>query len=197
MKHIVFDIGAVLVDWQPYLAWSNEMNEAEANAFMKRVNFDKLNVACDAGATFALASQHISDPVDAARVAQYVDRYALTVKHKIIGTWEILYALKGKNIPIHAITNWSAETWGPGVSVHPELEEVFETTIVSGEVGMVKPSVDIFRLLCSRAKIEPQDCIFIDDGLHNCIGAKAAGMDAIHFTDPETLKLELQKKGVL
>ncbi|MEL7344308.1 MAG: HAD family phosphatase, partial [Pseudomonadota bacterium] len=181
---VVFDIGAVLVDWQPALAWSDELGLGGAHAFMDRVRFDKINFACDGGATFGKAAELIAEPADAARLAQYVTRYTRTVPDKITGTWDLLYALKDNGVPTHAITNWSAETWPEGLKAHPELGEVFGTTIVSGQVGMLKPSVEIYRLLCTRASVAPEDCVFIDDGLHNCLGARAAGMDAIHFTGP-------------
>ena len=86
---VVFDIGGVLIDWQPHLAWADEMDAAEAQAFMARIAFDKLNLACDAGATFALAASQIPDPKDAARLGRYVERYQHTVPAKITGTWDI------------------------------------------------------------------------------------------------------------
>ncbi|MEM7470485.1 MAG: HAD family phosphatase [Pseudomonadota bacterium] len=197
MKHVVFDIGAVLVDWDPALAWIDDLGRTETDAFLKRINFDKLNLACDAGATFAEAAILLDDPEDAARLRQYVERYAQTVAHKIQDTWDILYALKEKSVRVFAITNWSAETWPEGCKVHPELAEVFETTVVSGQVGMIKPSVEIYRHFCAKAGVEPADCIFTDDGLHNCLGARAAGMDAIHFTGPEALAAGLKTRGLL
>ncbi|WP_293574886.1 HAD family phosphatase [Phaeobacter sp.] len=197
MKHVVFDIGAVLVDWQPELAWADELGLDGARDFIDRIGFDKINLACDAGASFAQASEEIANPEDAARFAHYVSRYHLTVPRKIAGTWECLYALKARGITLHAITNWSAETWPIGLNVHPELGQVFDTTIVSGQVGMIKPGVAIFELLCDRAGVAAENCIFIDDGLHNCLGAKAAGMHIIHFTDPDALRASLEAKGVL
>lgn len=196
-KHVVFDIGAVLVDWQPELAWADELGLDGARDFMARIGFDKNNLACDAGASFASASKEIGDPEDAARLALYMEQYHLTVPHKTIGTWDCLYHLKDKGVTLHAITNWSAGTWPVGANVHPELGEVFETTIVSGQVGMIKPGTAIFDLLCDRAGVAAENCIFIDDGLHNCIGAKTAGMDAIHFTDPPALRQQLLTRGML
>ena len=190
---VVFDIGGVLIDWQPHLAWADEMDTATAQAFMERIAFDKLNLACDAGATFALAASQISDPKDAARLG----RYTRTVQHKITETWGILYALKDAGVAIHAITNWSAETWPEGCKAHPELLEVFDTTVVSGEVGVIKPSTEIYALLCHRANVAPERCVFIDDGLHNCIGARAAGMDAIHFKGPDALRKDLSARSLL
>ena len=194
---IVFDIGAVLVDWQPELAWADELGLDGARAFMARIGFEKINLACDAGANFADAAREIADPADAARLATYVDRYPLTVPNKISGTWDCLYDLKERGYTVHAITNWSAETWPRGLEVHPELGDVFDTTLVSGEVGIIKPSVAIYRLLCDRVGEAPDQFVFIDDGRHNCLGAKAAGMDAINFTDPVALRADLEAKGLL
>ena len=194
---VVFDIGAVLVDWHPHLAWSDELGDAGAKAFLERIRFEKLNFACDGGARFGDAAALIEDPEDAARLGTYVERYAMTVPSKITGTWDCLYKLKARGVPVHAITNWSAETWPEGLKVHPELGEVFGTTIVSGQVGLLKPSAEIYRLLCSEAGVAPEQCVFIDDGLHNCIGARAAGMDTIHFTGPDALNAALVARGLI
>ena len=194
---VVFDIGAVLVDWQPHLAWSDEMGEAEAHAFLTRIGFDKINLACDAGARFTDAARELTNPEDGARLARYVERYARTVPDKVPGTWDLLYALKDRGVPVHAITNWSAETWPEGVKAHPELGEVFEETVVSGMVGMIKPGLEIYRLLCARADVAPERCVFIDDRFHNCLGAKAAGMDAIQFTGADALAAALTQRGLV
>jgi len=194
---VVFDIGAVLVDWQPELAWADDLGLEAAREYLARIEFEKINLACDAGASFAKAAEELEDPDDAARLAQYVERYQLTVPHKIEGTWDCLYALKDRGVALHAITNWSAETWPEGLKAHPELGKVFGTTIVSGEVGVIKPSTRIYEILCERAGVTASRCVFIDDGRHNCIGAKAAGMDAIHFTGPDALRTDLEARGLL
>jgi 2-haloacid dehalogenase len=194
---VVFDIGGVLVDWQPHLAWADDLGEEGAKAFIARIGFDKINFACDGGARFADAAARLADPEDGARLGTYVARYTRTVPDKIAGTWEILTALKSRGTPLHAITNWSTETWPEGLKAHPELGSVFGTTIVSGKVGLLKPSVQIYRLLCERAGVEPARCVFIDDGFHNCLGAQAAGMDAIHFQGPVDLQTQLERRGLL
>lgn len=197
MKHVVFDIGAVLIHWDPVLAWVDDLGDTETRAFLQRINFDKLNLACDAGGSFSDAARALPDAEDRNRLSQYIDRYAQTVPNKISGTWDILYALKDAGVRVFAITNWSAETWPEGCRAHPELTEVFETTIVSGRVGMVKPSVALYRHFCAEAGVDAADCIFTDDGLHNCLGAKAAGMEAIHFRGAETLEADLKARGIL
>ncbi len=181
----------------PIWPGSNDLGEDGAKAYLTRIGFDKLNLSCDAGATFAQAAARIGDPEDAARLGHYVTRYTRTVPAKITGSWDILYALKKANVPLHAITNWSAETWPEGCKAHPELLEVFGTVVVSGEVGVIKPSTGIYALLCQRAGVSPERCVFIDDGVHNCIGAQAAGMDAIHFTGSDALRAALQDRELL
>ena len=130
-------------------------------------------------------------------MADYVGLFPRTVQHKITGTWDILYSLKAAGIPVHAITNWSSETWPQGLKAHPELGEVFDTLVVSGREGLIKPDPRIYHLLCERAGVLPQDCVFIDDGAHNVDGAKAVGMDGIHFTDPAALHSALNERGLL
>lgn len=194
---VVFDIGDVLIDRQPHLAWADGMDASEGHGFMDRVAFDKLNLACDAGATFALVASWIANPDDATRLGRYVERYQHTVPAKIAGTWDILETLKNAGTPVHAITSWSAKTRPEGRKAHLEFLEVFGLIVVSGEVGVIKPSTEIYALLCHHAEVAPVRWVFIDDGLHNCIGAQAAGIDAIHFTGPNALRTDLKARSLL
>ncbi len=195
---VVFDIGGVLVDWQPHLAWLDEMGSRDAvEAFMARIDFRALNLRADAGERFADLAATLPDRGDARRLAAYVDAYPKTVEHRIEGTWDILDQLRAQGTPVHAITNWSAETWPRGLLAQPRLAEVFGVTVVSGQEGMIKPDPRIFRLLCTRAGVAPQDCVFIDDGPHNVDGARATGMDGIHFTGPDALAAALSDRGLL
>ena len=196
-RAVVWDIGGVLVDWQPHLAWAPELGEAGAREFMARVAFPALNLRGDGGARFADLAAELADPEDAARLAAYPSLYARTVQGRVLGSWEILDSLIAAGTPVHAITNWSAETWLAGLSVHPRLGEVFGTLVVSGREGVMKPDPAIFRLLCDRAGLAPGDCLFVDDGLHNVEGARAAGMEGHHFRSAEGLRADLAGRGLL
>ncbi len=197
LRAVVFDIGGVLVDWQPHLAWAPEIGEAEARAFLARVDFPARNLRADGGETFAALAAELDDPEDADRLAAYPSLYARTVRDAVPGTWDVLDDLAAAGVATHAITNWSAETWPVGVSVHPRLGEVFGTLVVSGREGMTKPDPRIFRLLCERAGLLPGDCLFVDDGAHNVEGAKAVGMDGHHFTGAEGFRDALSRRGLL
>ncbi len=195
---VVFDIGNVLVDWQPHLAWIDELGSHEAcDAFMERVDFDARNLRGDGGERFSDMAREIADPDDARRLAEYVDHYKLTMSGVVPGTWDLVDCLQARHVPLHAITNWSAETWPLGIAAHPRLGEIFGTTIVSGEEKLIKPDVEIYKLFCARAGVAAGDCVFVDDRPQNCEGARAIGMDAIHFTGAGALELQLTKRGLL
>lgn len=194
---VVFDIGGVLVDWEPHLAWASEMGADKARAFLDRIGFDAINRRGDGGERFDDLAAELRDSEDAARLRQYVERYRLTVPNAVPGTWDVLDRLRHRGIPLHAITNWSAETWPEGLKVHPRLDQVFGTVVVSGRERIMKPDRRIFDLLCQRAGVAARDCVFIDDSLRNVEGARSAGMDAIHFTGAPALEDALATRGLL
>lgn len=195
---VVFDIGGVLVDWQPHLAWMEDFGSEEAvRDYLERTDFMARNARADGGERFSDMAKELSDPDDAKLFTRYVERYELTVPNKLQGSWDILHALAERDVPVHAITNWSAETWPHGINAHPELGEVFGTTIVSGQEGIMKPDQRIFDLLCERAGVAPEDCVFIDDSEKNVKGAMDAGWDAIRFTDAPALRAALEQRGLL
>ncbi|TFL17732.1 HAD family phosphatase [Jannaschia formosa] len=197
MSAVVFDIGGVLVDWKPHLAWSPELGEQGAREFMDRIGFAARNLRGDGGATFAEMAAELDDPEDARLLAAYPSLYVRTVRDAVPGTWAVLDELQAAGVATHAITNWSAETWPEGLKAHPRLAEVFGTLVVSGREGMVKPDPRIFRLLCDRAGLAPEACVFVDDGLHNVEGARAVGMDGIHFSTAEAFRAALVERGLL
>lgn len=195
---VVFDIGNVLVDWDPFFVWEEELGSREAvSAFLERVDFKARNLRCDAGETFADVAAELPDPEDQRLLALYPSRFDLTVKRAVPGTWDVVDALQARDVPLHAITNWSAETWPEGLKAHPRLGTMFGTTIVSGDVNLIKPDVAIYDLFLETTGLAAEDCVFVDDKLENIQGAKAAGMDGIHFTGADAFADGLKERGLL
>ena len=194
---VVFDIGGVLVDWHPALAWADALGPDAAADFMDRVDFTTRNARADAGASFADLAADIANADDATQFAAYVKGFSNTVTDVVPGVWVVVDRLRARGVPVHAITNWSAETWPMALKQHPRLRDSFGVTIVSGIEGVAKPDRRIFELLTARANVVAQDCVFIDDSMANVDGARAAGMDAIHFTGASALERELKQRGLL
>ena len=73
-----------------------------------------------------------------------------------------------------------------------ERGKLFDSVVLSGEVGLVKPQKEIYQLIAKRLGVDETDCIMIDDVESNCQGAEAAGMKSIHYIDNEQLFRQLQ-----
>lgn len=194
--NIVFDIGNVLIRWDARAAFPS-LDPDAANAFMTRIGFDALNLRGDGGETWAEIATAIADQDDRAMFLSYLPNYAAAIAEPIEGTWVLMDRLRARGHAIHAITNWSAETWDTGLATHPRLATSFGTVIVSGRERVLKPDPAIFALLCDRAGIAPDACVFIDNSEGNVAGARAFGMDAIHFTSPDALETALTERGLL
>ncbi len=197
VRAAVFDIGNVLVDWHPEAAFLPELGSlAAVQDFLARTDFFARNLRADAGAAWADLAAEIADPADRALFAAYPSRFAGCIPNAIEPSWQAMAALRAAGLAIHAITNWSAETWPLGMAAHPRLATAFGVTVVSGREGVLKPDPRIFNLLCTRTGLAPQDCLFIDDSAKNIQGAADFGMDTLHFTGPAALRDGLIQRGL-
>ncbi|MCC5971977.1 MAG: HAD family phosphatase [Pararhodobacter sp.] len=198
MKAVVFDIGNVLVRWEPQRAFAPALGSLEAtDAFLARIDFMARNLRADAGERFADIAAELDDPDDRALLGTYVERFGTTLTESIEGSWALMERLRARGFEIHAITNWSAETWPYGMAAHSRLGQAFGVTVISGHERILKPDPRIFALLCERTGLAATDCLFIDDSPKNVAGARAFGMQAEHFTSPPALEAALTARGLL
>ena len=194
-KTIVFDLGGVLVDWNPRYVYRQLFDdETEMEAFLAQVCTPEWNVAQDAGRTIAEAVAEATSrhPGKAALIRVYYERFDEMMAGPIDGTVDILARLHQQQTPCYALTNWSAETF-PLARNRFEFMGWFRDIVVSGEEKLIKPDPAIYRLLLERFALEPQDTVFIDDSPRNVQAAAELGLHAIHFTSPSALNDELAR----
>lgn len=200
MSLVVFDIGNVLIRWDPRAAFRPVLaSDAEIDAVLEEVGFFEWNHANDRGRGRAEAVAAIAArwPERAAVMDGFFDRFHLTIRERIVESWAVLRDLRAAGHRPWALTNWGPETWPDALRLHPELVEAFAGIVVSGHEGLAKPERAIFDLLCARAGVAPETCFFIDDSAANVAGARAAGWQAHHFERPEGLRADLHERGVL
>lgn len=194
---IVFDLGGVLIDWNPrYLYRQLFATEAEVERFLTEVCTLEWNFAQDAGRTLAEATEWLvgQHPAWETHIRAYYDRWEEMLGGPIAGTVELLEALRdGGRYRLYALTNWSAETFPIARRLYPFLD-IFEGIVVSGDERIVKPDPRIYQILLDRYQITPARAIYIDDSLPNVEGARAAGMEAIHFHAPMQLREALAER---
>ena len=76
-------------------------------------------------------------------------------------------------------TGLISNSWGLGIYDRLDSTDMFDATVISGEVGVHKPQPEIYLLACERLGIEPAAAVFVDDLRENCAGAEEVGMTAI------------------
>jgi 2-haloacid dehalogenase len=196
---VVFDLGGVLVDWNPrYLYRKLIEDEAAVERFLAEVCTPEWNLKQDAGRPFAEAVEEliVQYPDQHELIRAYHLRWEETVGGPIEGTVEILAELKRAGYTVAALSNWSAETF-PVARRRFDFLNWFDVTVISGEVKMVKPDPRIFELLLERLGRRAEECVYIDDVEANVRAARELGFRAIHFTSPDRLREELKRMEIL
>ena len=199
VKAVVFDLGGVLIDWDPRYLYRKLLDEeAAVEEFLATVCTPEWNAEQDRGRPFAegvaeLVERH---PVHAAAITAYHERWPEMLGGAVGGTVEVLAELRAAGVPVYALTNWSAETFGIARERF-EFLEWFDGVLVSGEERMIKPDPAIFRLLLDRFGLDPGATFYIDDSPANVAAADRIGFDAVRFTSPAQLRRDLEARGLL
>jgi 2-haloacid dehalogenase len=199
VKAVVFDLGGVLIDWDPrYLYRKLLDDEAAVEAFLATVCTPEWNAEQDRGRPFAegvaeLVERH---PVHTAAITAYHERWPEMLGGAVGGTVEVLAELRAAGVPVYAISYWAAETFGIARERF-EFLEWFDGVLVSGEERMIKPDPAIFRLLLDRFGLDPGATFYIDDSPANVAAADRLGFDAVRFTSPAQLRRDLEARGLL
>jgi 2-haloacid dehalogenase len=196
----VFDLGGVLIDWDPRHLYRKLFHgdDAAMERFLAEICTVEWNAEQDAGrswseATALLKAEH---PQHAALIDAFHQRWPETMAGAIDGSVDILRKLKDSGVPLYALTNFSHETF-PVALDRFEFLGWFRGIVVSGQERMVKPDPRIYNLLVSRHGLDPADIVYIDDNPSNAAAATALGMHGITFTTQAALAAELSAIGLL
>jgi 2-haloacid dehalogenase len=196
----IFDLGGVLIDWNPRYLYRKLFNgdEAAMEHFLANVCTQAWNEMQDAGRPFAEACAILKrEHHDKAELIDaWTARFGEMLAGPIQGTVDIMAELRARGVPLFALTNWSAETY-PLALERFDFLGWFRGVLVSGQERMIKPDPRIYRLLLSRFEIDPASAVYIDDNPRNAAAADAFGLRSIHFTEPEALRRTLRSVGLL
>jgi 2-haloacid dehalogenase len=199
MKTIIFDLGGVLVDWNPEYVYLKEFkgDRRKMKWFFDNVCTSSWNEEQDGGKLMKEATEErIKLFPDYERlIRMFYGRWEEMLKDEISGTVEILCKLKNKNYKLIALTNWSAETFPVAIKKYKFLE-LFEGVVVSGEIKMLKPHQEIYQYTLNKYELNSSECLFIDDRLSNIEGAIKCGIKSIQFKSPSQLKSDLKEIGI-
>jgi 2-haloacid dehalogenase len=199
VRAAVFDLGGVLIDWDPRYLYRKLLEDDEAvETFLAEVCTQEWNARQDVGrpwseAVESLAREH---PEQRDLIAAYRDRWEEMLGGSIDETVGILAELRAGGLPLFALSNWSAETFPIARSRYGFLDW-FAGIVISGEVRLGKPDPRVFRYLLDRHRLDAASTVFIDDSAVNVQAAADVGMIAIRFAGAERLRADLAGLGVL
>lgn len=202
IKTIIFDLGGVLIDWNPLYVFNNLIpDEERRNYFFENVCTSHWNEQQDGGVLIERATNEriALFPEWESEIRAYYGRWVEMLGEPLHGTVEILKTLiESPDYQVYALTNWSAETFPVAKSLERfQFLHWFEGVLVSGEEMMIKPQPEIFELILSRFDIDRNQAIFIDDNIRNVHASNAVGLPAIHFQSAEQLAKELKQLSII
>lgn len=196
---VIFDLGNVLIDWNPRHLYRKIFLEDEQGMehFLAEVCHPEWNERQDAGRTWqeAIDEAVARHPSFEAQIRAYRERWDEMLGGPMEDTVAVLRDLRERDCRLLALTNWSQETFPIALERYDFLRW-FEGILVSGQERLIKPDPAIFRLLIERFAVDVQRAVFIDDSPRNVKGAREAGLRAIHFTGAEPLRAHLRQLGL-
>ncbi|AXY76634.1 HAD family phosphatase [Paraflavitalea soli] len=196
---IVFDLGGVLVDWNPEYVYKTIFDkEEDMHWFFQNITTGDWNEEQDAGRSLAEGTALLVKqfPEHEANIRAFYGRWEEMLGGPIQETVDILHHLKYKtDYRLYALTNWSAETFPIALKRYDFLHW-FEGIVVSGDEKTRKPFLPIYQTLLSRFNIDPATAVYTDDNVRNLHPAQELGLHTIHFQSPEQFKKDLLALGV-
>ncbi|NRB82961.1 MAG: HAD family phosphatase [Winogradskyella sp.] len=192
---IIFDLGGVLIDWNPEYVFLKEFegDRHKMQWFFDTICTNDWNENQDAGYSLYKATQEriALFPEYENYIRMYYGRWTEMLGNAKQGTVTILKSLVANpNYKVVALTNWSHETF-PFAQIKFDFLSWFEGIVVSGEEHTRKPFKDIYEITLNRFNIVAEKAIFIDDSHRNIKAAEALGINGIHFESPEALQTQL------
>jgi 2-haloacid dehalogenase len=193
---IIFDLGGVLIDWNPEYVFLDAFNgdAQKTKWFLETICTMAWNENQDSGYPIAQATEDLvaQFPDYETYIRMYYGQWEAMIGGAIEGTVKVLeHFVNHPNYKVVALTNWSSETF-PIAQRRFEFLKWFENIVVSGDEKTRKPHKDFFDIAIKRWGITPNRSLFIDDNIANIKAAKALGIHAIHFTTPEQLITDLE-----
>jgi 2-haloacid dehalogenase len=198
IRHIVFDIGKVLIHYDPDIPFSRLIPDAaERKWFFDNVCTSAWNIEQDRGRTWEEAEALLiaEHPAHVENIRNFRRHWHDMVPHAYEDSVALMEGLIDDGRDVTLLTNWASDTFREARVRFPFLERPRGIT-VSGDIGLIKPDRAIYDHHVASFGLDPGASLFIDDSQKNVDGARAAGWQAVLFTDARTLQADLERLGI-
>ena len=198
IKAVVFDIGNVLIEWQPERFYDSVIGETLRRDMFASVDLHAMNDKVDLGHHFtetiyATAEEY---PDWHAEIRMWHDRWIEMASPVIDHSVRLMKALQAKGMPGFSLTNFGIQSYDFAATHYPFLR-AFDRDFISGHMAVIKPDAQIYQMLEHASGLNGADLIFTDDRAANIAAAKARGWNTHLFKGPQGWADRLVSEGLL
>lgn len=195
---VIYDIGNVLIEWQPERFYDSIMPRTERERMFAEVDLHRMNDDIDRGALFRetiydWAARH---PAWEAEIRLWHDRWIEMASPVITHSLLLLRRLRAKGVPVFALSNFGVHSFAYAETQYAFLAE-FDRRYISGHMNVTKPDPAIYRMVEADCALPPGALLFVDDRADNIAAARARGWQTHLFTGPEGWADRLVGAGLL
>lgn len=198
IKAVVFDIGNVLIEWQPERFYDSVIGEDRRRAMFDQVDLHGMNDKVDMGHPFTetiyATAEEYPDWRDEIRM--WHDRWIEMASPAIDHSVRLMKALQAKSVPVFSLTNFGIGSYDFAATRYDFLNQ-FDRDFISGHMQVIKPDPTIYEMLEQKSGLSGNSLIFTDDRADNINAAQARGWRTHHFDGPEGWAKRLVAEGLL
>jgi putative hydrolase of the HAD superfamily len=195
MRNIIFDLGGVVLDWNPDAILEGYYADSDARATMKVALFQHPDwLQMDRGVlTEPEALSRLEERTGRSRpeLARLFEAIRSSLRPKA-DTVALVESLAQRDVPLYCLSNMPASTFAYLREQHA-FWSAFRGIVISGEIKMMKPEREIFEYLLRRYDLTPTETVFVDDHAPNIHAAQALGLHTVWFRDARQCEVELER----
>lgn len=198
IKAVVFDIGNVLIEWNPERFYDRVIGAERRRAMFAELDLHEMNDRVDRGAVWRTEVEGFAaaNPTWSEEILMWHDRWIEMTGPVLDHSVRLMRALRRAGVPVFALSNFGRETFDFAVGHYPFLEE-FDQPYISGKMGMAKPDAAIYAAVEDQSGLAPEALLFVDDRADNIAAAATRGWQTHQFDVPETFATRLVAEGLL
>jgi len=197
-KAVVFDIGNVLIEWQPERFYDAVIGEDRRRAMFEEVDLHFMNERVDRGENFTATIYATADsyPDWSEEIRMWHDRWIELASPAIDHSVRLMRALQTKSIPVFSLTNFGVESYDYAATHYGFLRE-FDRDFISGHLKVTKPAAEIYNIVEKESGVSGSDLLFTDDRTDNIVAAQQHGWRTHLFEGPQGWADRLVDEGLL
>jgi 2-haloacid dehalogenase len=198
VEAVIFDIGNVLIEWQPERYYDRVIGEDRRRAMFAEVDLHGMNDRVDMGENFRDVIYETAEvyPHWRDEIRDWHDNWIELAQPTIPHSVTLMRALRAKGVPVFALTNFGIESFAYARTQFDFLNE-FDRAFVSGHMGVIKPDPRIYEMVEEQSGLPADRLLFTDDRDKNVAAARARGWQAHLFEGPEGWAGVLVASGLL